>query len=166
MHGMASLPLLATTLFFTLLCFSQANNLIAQICSKAVNPSLCTQVLTSDPRSSQADLRGLGHVILEKSATATSDVVSIVKSLGGGAADVCVETCGSSIDDLHKCSDLLDSCGGASCKGDLQTLGSAAHTNVVTCDDAFGGGGPQKLKEATKRAQDLIDVFLVIANSF
>ncbi|XP_047956571.1 pectinesterase inhibitor-like [Salvia hispanica] len=164
---MASSLSLISTLFLTLLYFSQANDLINKICSQATNPSLCNQALGSDPRASRADLAGLGQIALEKSAAADRDVVSIVKSSGGGgAADVCVETCGRSINDLNKCSDLLRSCGGASCKGDLQTRGSAASANVVTCEDAFGRGGPARLMGATKRARELINVFLVIANSF
>ncbi|KAH6796143.1 hypothetical protein C2S51_037129 [Perilla frutescens var. frutescens] len=168
---MASLSQLATLLLCTFFCCCQSD-LIADVCSKATNPSLCTQVLKSDPRTSGADLRGLGQIIIEKSTTATNDTLAVAKSFSGGnntgVVDVCSETCIHAIDVLHDCSQLLkDFDGSESSKSDLKNKGSAALTNVATCDDAFeeSGGEPPQVKEASEKAKDLIDVFLVVANS-
>ncbi|KAI3465247.1 hypothetical protein Pfo_021910 [Paulownia fortunei] len=164
---MASFFLFASLSLAFLLCVCQAD-LIADVCSKSVNPSLCTQVLTSDPRSRGADLRGLGQIIIEKAKAATQDTINVAKSVSGGGneqkSSTCVETCGDAIDNLNQSSSLLKASGGRSIS-DLQTKGSAALTDVSTCDDEFGESEPAKLKDASRRAQDLIDVLLVIANS-
>lgn len=173
MASLSPLPiiLILCTIVLMLWCRCEAD-LIANVCSKSINPSLCTQALESDPRSRGADLRGLGQIIVEKSAAATNDTMGAVKSVSGandtGAVDVCMETCTDALDDLSDCSQLLKA-GGSASKADLQTKASAAITNVQTCDDEFqeeeGGAEPPQVKEASNRAKDLIDVFLVIANS-
>ncbi|KAL8490177.1 hypothetical protein ACS0TY_025908 [Phlomoides rotata] len=159
---MASLFLFAA-LALVVLCNCQAD-LISNVCSTAINPYLCTQTLKSDPRSRGADLKGLGQIAIVKAEAATQNAIGVVKSFSGNYKDVveiCVETSNQAIDDLKESSQLLH----AGRKADVQTRGSSALTNVGTCDDEFGDSEPPKVKEATKRAQDLISILLVIANS-
>ncbi|KAL8494587.1 hypothetical protein ACS0TY_025423 [Phlomoides rotata] len=158
---MASLFLLAS-LALASIYISQAD-LISDICKQAVNPSLCTQTLTSDPRSRGADLKGLGQIAIEKGEAATHDAIGVVMSFSGkfkAVVETCVETFNNAIDNLKESSQALN----AGRKGDVQAKGSGALSNAETCDDEFGESEPAKVKKASKRAQDIIDILLVIAN--
>lgn len=161
---MASFFLLAS-LSLSFLCNCHGD-LISDVCSKALNPSLCTQTLNSDPRSRGADVKGLGQIVIEKAEAATNDAIRVVKSISTEKnkeiVDVCVETFKDAIDDLINCSQLLKK----GSKGDLEAKGSGALTNVGTCDDEFEESEPPKVKMATKRAQDIIDILLVICQEF
>ncbi|PIN11602.1 hypothetical protein CDL12_15787 [Handroanthus impetiginosus] len=164
---MASLILLVS-LSLAFLCTSQAD-LIDDVCKKALNPSFCTQVLRSDSRSRGADLRGLGLIIVEKSKVDVNDALSVAKSVKNNGnkeiIDTCVETFSESIDNLNECSELLKKFN-RGLISDLQTKGSTALTDAGTCDDEFGSREPPKLKTVSRKAQDLIDILLAIANSF
>ncbi|KAL7154951.1 hypothetical protein ABFS83_03G039100 [Erythranthe nasuta] len=163
---MASVFVLAI-LSLSLLFISCEADLIGTVCAKSVNPSLCTNILRSDPRARTADLRGLGQISVEKAKAATQDTISAAKSVGGSgkpAAETCVSVCGDAIDNLNQCSAYLKASGRARI-GDLQTKGSAALTDVSTCDDEFGDSEPANVKQASRKAQDIIDMLLVVANS-
>ncbi|GFP97298.1 pectinesterase inhibitor [Phtheirospermum japonicum] len=158
---MTSFFLLAT-LSLSLVCICQAD-LISDVCSKTINPSLCTQTLKSNPSAPKADLRGLGQIIIPIAKAATQNVITISKSIGGPIADTCIETSTDAIDNLDECVGYLKKSDKASIS-DLQTKASAASTDVGTCDDEFGDSEPAKLKAASQKAQDLISVLLAIAN--
>ncbi|KAL8490179.1 hypothetical protein ACS0TY_025910 [Phlomoides rotata] len=158
---MASLFLLAS-LALAFLCNCQAD-LISDVCSIAINPSLCTQTLRSDPRSRGANLKGLGQIAIVKAEAATQNAIRVVKSFSGkfkAIVDTCVETFNDAIGDLKESSQALK----AGNKGDVQTRGSSALTNAGTCDDEFGGKEPPRVKAASKTAQDIIGILLAIAN--
>ncbi|KAI3465248.1 hypothetical protein Pfo_021911 [Paulownia fortunei] len=163
---MSSFFFLLASLSLAFLCNSQAD-LIGDVCSKSINPSLCNRSLRSDPRSRGADLRGLGQISIDNAKAATQTTLKVANSLASGPdrekAKTCVETCGDAIDNLNQCRGLLNGRSRRSIS-DLQTKGSAALTDISTCDDEFGGSEPAKLKQASRRAQDLVDVLLVIAN--
>ncbi|KAL8490176.1 hypothetical protein ACS0TY_025907 [Phlomoides rotata] len=157
---MASLFLLALTLASISTC--QAD-LISDVCKQAVNPSLCTQTLTSDPRFRGADLKGLGQIAIEKGEAATQDAIRVVKSFSGKfkpIVETCVETFNDAINDLKESSQAMN----AGRKGDVHVKGSAALSNAGTCDDEFGESEPATVKAASKRAQDIIGILLVVAN--
>ncbi|KAI3460139.1 hypothetical protein Pfo_016802 [Paulownia fortunei] len=162
---MASLFLLAS-IVLVFLCNCQAD-LIGDVCSKSSNPSLCNQALRSDPRSRGADLRGLGQIIIEKARAATQATINVAKSVANGSnkgkANTCMETCNDAKHSLNDCQKLLKAHDRSSIST-LKSAGAAALTDVGTCDDEFGATEPPKLKQASRKAQDLIDVLLVIAN--
>ncbi|XP_075507522.1 pectinesterase inhibitor-like [Primulina tabacum] len=149
------------------LCYCINANLIQQICSKSTNPSLCTKSLRSDPRSRSADLRGLGHITINKARAASQVTQRVAISLSTGGtkarADACVEYCTDAIELLNDCSALLRDRSGRTID-DVKTKGSAALTDISTCDDEFGPEEPKKLRNASRTTQDLMDIFLVIAN--
>ncbi|GFP80613.1 pectinesterase inhibitor [Phtheirospermum japonicum] len=150
-------------LSLSLLCSCQAD-LVSKVCNETTNPPLCLQTLGSDPRAREADLRGLAQIIIEKSVGAVQDVATNAKSIGGKKADTCVEVSGVAIDDLKQCTDYLKDLSRAA-SSEISTAGSDALRNVATCDHEFGDGEPAKLKAASQKAQDLINVLLFIANN-
>ncbi|XP_073126457.1 pectinesterase inhibitor-like [Henckelia pumila] len=158
---------LVAILSLALLCINCNADLIDDVCSKSMNPSLCTKSLRSDPRSPGSDLRGLGQITIDHAQAATQVTIGVAKSLRAGGtkakADTCVECCTDAIDLLKECSTLLrDTRRGAI--EDLKTKGSAALTDISTCDDEFGSEEPPKLEKASHTTQDLMDILLVIAN--
>lgn len=157
------------TIFLSLALLSQCQaDLIGDICAKANNPSLCTQTLRSDPRSSGANARTLAGIALEKAVSATQASVSVAKSLSNpkikAKIDTCIEVFGDAIDTLQECKPLLPRADPVS-KSDLQTKGSAALTDVDTCSDDFGSDEPAQLKQASAKAYTLVEVFLIIVNT-
>ncbi|KAL3624461.1 hypothetical protein CASFOL_031129 [Castilleja foliolosa] len=150
------------TFSLSLLYISQAD-LISDVCSKTLNPSLCIQTLRSDPAARGADLRGLGQIIIPKAKAATQNVITIAKSIGGPIARTCVETSTSAIDNLNECIGYLKKSDKTSIN-DLQTKAGAAETDVGTCDDEFEDREPAKLKAASQKAQGLIGVLVAIAS--
>lgn len=164
---MASSLFLLASLSLAFLCTCQAD-LISEVCSKTLNRPLCIQVLTSDPRARVVDLKGLGVIVIEKAIAATEDGIKVVKSVSNpelqNIVETCVETSNDGIDNLNECSQLLKDFKGSS-KSYIQREGSAAMANVRTCDEEFGYKEPVNVKVAYKRSEDLINIFLVIANS-
>ncbi|KAL8490175.1 hypothetical protein ACS0TY_025417 [Phlomoides rotata] len=69
----------------TLAFFSSSQaDLIGDICSKSVNPTLCNSSLRSDPRSRGADLRALANIAIDQSIAATTATVNVATSLESG----------------------------------------------------------------------------------
>ncbi|PIN11601.1 hypothetical protein CDL12_15786 [Handroanthus impetiginosus] len=156
--------ILSASLSLTFLYTCQAD-LIGDVCSKAANPSLCNNILRSDPRSKGANLRGLGQIIIEKAKATDNNAINVANSVKNAGnkdiIDTCIETFGDSISNLNESSRLLNG-------GDIDALkarASAALTDVSTCDDEFGDDEPPKLAEASRTAQDTISPLLVVANS-
>ncbi|KAL3623904.1 hypothetical protein CASFOL_032720 [Castilleja foliolosa] len=162
--SMTSLFILAT-LSLSLLCDICEADKISDLCILTPNPSLCSQTLRSDPRARAggADLRVFGEIILEKSKIATQNVTTIAKSIGGEIANTCVETSVDAIDKLTKCVDYLKKPGSTSAR-DLYRIGSLARDDVASCDHLLGSREPAELKATSQKAQDLIDVLVIIAN--
>lgn len=162
----SSLFLVASITLALFLSQSQAD-LVSTVCSKSTNPSLCNQVMGSDPRSKGAGLPVLGQIAIEKSQAAVNAATAVVKTVPPkgrikGVIDTCVENFSDAIDDLNDSKQSLKS-------GDKQGLNlhaSAAVASVQTCDDEFNtaGGEPGNVAQATKKASEIIDVILVISN--
>ncbi|CAI9771385.1 unnamed protein product [Fraxinus pennsylvanica] len=158
---MASKSFLLVSLALVLLCGCQAD-LVDDICSVSTNPSLCNQILRSDPRTPGAkNLRELGKIALDKALEGTKATRLAVKSLGKGpTASTCVKVCQDAINNLNECRNLLR----ASDISALQTKVSVALTDVQTCDDTYEGKEPPQINQATQRAKELIGIFLIIAS--
>lgn len=148
------------------LIFQSEADLVDNLCSQAGNPSLCNQVLRSNPRSKGADLTGLGEIIVEKGQAAVGAAIDVVKSAppsGGikGALDDCVGLLTDSIGYLKACVQKLKSHD----KNGLSDRVAAALTNIAFCDNELrdSGGEPPNVKEADRKAVDIIQVLLVIS---
>lgn len=157
----SSLFVLATLSLALLITKSQAD-LINTICSKTTNPSLCDEVLRSDPRSKGADLAGLGQISIDKGRDAVKAATAVVKTEGRSKEIVgtCVEVFSNAIHNLKECKKLLKPRNVES----LRTYASAALTDVGTCDNEFGlVGEPSKVRQANQKAGDIVRVLLAIA---
>ncbi|KAL3616169.1 hypothetical protein CASFOL_039559 [Castilleja foliolosa] len=157
-------PFISAIFFLSLLCICQADDLISRICPKTTNPPLCFQTLRSDPRAGGADLRGLAKIIIEKSINAVQDVIANAKSIGGEKANTCVETSRVAIDELNQCVGYLNETSRAT-GSEIVAISWDAIRNVATCDHEFGSDEPPKLKTASQKVQDLINVLIFIANN-
>ncbi|KAH6759286.1 hypothetical protein C2S51_019521 [Perilla frutescens var. frutescens] len=146
---------------------SQAD-LLGDICSRSVNPTLCNSSLRSDPRSSGADLRTLAQIAIEKASAATATTIKVANSLASSGTSqqkiaACVQNCNEAIGVLDQCREILTGGGGGS-SGNLPTKATTALTDISICDSEFGREEPPQLKEASSQAQALVNVFFVIAN--
>lgn len=162
------------TSFFLLISLSVAlaffrhsqGDLIGDICSKSVNPTLCNSSLRSDPRTRGADLRTLAKIVVDQSIAATGVTVKVAASLASGPnkpkATTCVNTCNAAIGVLNGVRSSLAGGGGG---GNLPTQVSAAFSDINLCDSQFGRDEPPQLKAASFRAQGLVNVLFVIVNS-
>ncbi|PSS30742.1 Pectinesterase, partial [Actinidia chinensis var. chinensis] len=89
-------------------------DLISQVCSKTLNPSLCSDTLKSDPRSATADLKGLGQISIDKAQTNAKQASGTIASLSKQATD-------------PKVKNLINACDRA----------LAALSEPVGCDNSF-----------------------------
>ncbi|KAL2489170.1 PMEI domain-containing protein [Forsythia ovata] len=155
---MTSKSIFLVTLALVLLCGCQAD-LVNDICSATSNPSICNQVLRSDPRFQMTqNLRDLGQIVIDKSLEGTKATLKVVNSFGKGPeASTCVENCKDAIDSLNECKSLIKSFDRFDIST-LQTTASAALTDVDTCDDNYGDKEPPQLQQATQRAKALIEM--------
>ncbi|KAL2489144.1 PMEI domain-containing protein [Forsythia ovata] len=155
---MTSKSIFLVTLALVLLCGCQAD-LVNDICSATSNPSICNQVLRSDPRFQMTqNLRDLGQIVIDKSLEGTKATLKVVNSFGKGPeASTCVENCKDAIDSLNECKSLIKSFDRFDIST-LQTTASAALTDVDTCDDNYGDREPPQLQQATQRAKALIEM--------
>ncbi|XP_047339882.1 pectinesterase inhibitor-like [Impatiens glandulifera] len=163
--------LLSLLVLFTLsFAFSdiKANTLVSQICADTRNPSLCNQVLDSDPGASTADLKGLGYISIKIALTNVKQTLPYIKSLVMQTTDVmlknryktCAENYSNTVDSLNQSKTFLD-------KGDipsLRTYASAAFDGPGTCEDSFEGppAAPAKLNDANKKLEDHVSILLKI----
>ncbi|KAL6527332.1 hypothetical protein OROGR_016422 [Orobanche gracilis] len=159
--------LASIALTLTSTCVAQPD-WITHICSKSRNFHLCYDALTSDPRSSYQVVKILGQIIIYKSQAAIQAVTNVTKSVENNdnrqIIETCIETQNDAKDMLKECLVLLEKARyDKPSKSALNNAASAAMTNVGTCDDEFGSSEPPKLKRASRYAQDLIDVLLVIS---
>ncbi|KAL7127592.1 hypothetical protein ABFS83_14G263300 [Erythranthe nasuta] len=158
-----------TIAYFMMICKSSEADLISKVCTTARNPSLCNQVLRSDPRSKGSDLAGLGAIIVEKGKDAVKAATNVIKSIPpvgrakGGVTDTCIELFTDAVDYLNDCKQNLRSRD----RDALRRNASGALVGVETCDDGFtedGGVEPPEAARADRRAEDIIQVLLVIAS--
>lgn len=153
---------LSLAIFFS----SSQADLIGDVCSKSVNPTLCNSSLRSDPRSRGADLRGLSNIAVDQSISATSAAVKVATSLESGPnkgkAKTCVDTFNSAVGVLNRVKSLLPGGGGGR---NLSTEVNAAFSDIGICEGAFGRDYPPQLKNAGYRAQGLVNVLAVIVAS-
>ncbi|KAL1542638.1 pectinesterase inhibitor-like [Salvia divinorum] len=143
-------------------------DLIGDFCDRSKNPSLCDQVLRSDPRSNGADARGLAEIVLENAISATQASINVAKSVSNpgnqGIIDTCIEVFSDAVGTLQECKPLIPKRDRFSI-GTLQTKGSAALTDVNTCSDEFGANEPPQLTQASARAYTFVQLLLIIANT-
>ncbi|KAL6511218.1 hypothetical protein OROHE_020587 [Orobanche hederae] len=159
--------LVSIALSFTCTCVAQTS-WISRICSMSRNSIVCYRALMSDPRSSYNDIKILGEIIIYKSQAATQAAINVTKSVENNdnkeIIETCIETQNDAKDMLKECLVLLEKARyDEPSKSALNNAASAALTDVGTCDDEFGSSEPPKLKRASRYAQDLIDVLLVIS---
>lgn len=142
-------------------------DLIGDICSKSNNGALCREALRSAPAGANA--RGLAAVAVAKAASATTDAINVAKSVQNPGnkeiINTCIENFDDAVDNLDQCKPLI-SFPGRSKISDLQTKASAALTDVDTCSDEFGAKEPSNLKDASAKAYTLVQLVLIIVNTF
>ncbi|CAH9114949.1 unnamed protein product [Cuscuta epithymum] len=146
-------------------------DLIDTVCAKTQHSSICQKALRSDPRSKNADLKGLGFISIDVTTSKAKSGKTLVQSLLDKSTDPkeksalssCLENYGDSIDMLGECSDALKN-------GDytgMNVKASAALDDIGTCDDGFkdlGKPEPAQLKDASFNAQSDCEIILVISN--
>ncbi|XP_047979595.1 pectinesterase inhibitor-like [Salvia hispanica] len=158
-----------TIIFVCLAILSQCQaDLIGDFCTRSNNPSLCGQVLRSDPRSNGADARGLAKIALENAVSATQASIDVAKKVSNpsikGIIDTCIEVFGDAVDTLNQSKPLIPKQDRGSISS-LRTKGSAALTDVNTCSDEFGANEPPQLTQASARAYTFVQLLLIIANT-
>ncbi|KAH6831758.1 hypothetical protein C2S53_008377 [Perilla frutescens var. hirtella] len=143
-------------------------DLIGDLCSRSNNPSLCNQVLRSDPRSGGSDARGLAEIAVENAESSTKSAINVAKSVVNGGnknnIDTCIENFNNAVGTLEDSKPLIRK-GDRGSIGDLKTKGSAVLTDLNTCADDFPNE-PTQLKEATARAYTISQLFLIIVNTY
>lgn len=164
-------PFLLASLSILAFSWSCHADMIADICSQShtISPATCARILRSDPHPHGAHLDTLGQIAIKKAKVAVKNTATVAKSVcdrnNTGAVSVCVRVCNSAIDDLNSIAEMLKN-SNKSDKDDISITLSAAVTYVETCDDTFAvniGGEPAEVKEASRIAQGLILVVLIIA---
>ena len=75
----------------------KAGDLVEEVCKTTVDPRLCITTLRSNPRSSSADVKGLGHIMLEATLAKSLDNFAQVNTLLRKPTDPvtkhCLESC-------------------------------------------------------------------------
>lgn len=86
------------------------NSLITKTCNGTEYPDVCTSILESDPRSSNADLTGLSRIALELTATKVNVTAAVayklMRNAGGyvefGNAQACYVGYNSSVHEINE----------------------------------------------------------------
>ncbi|XP_047959936.1 uncharacterized protein LOC125205155 [Salvia hispanica] len=163
-----SFNFLLTSLSILAFSWSCNGDMIADICaqskSQAISPTTCARFMRSDSRSHEATLGTLEQIAIKIAKVAVKNTMNVAKSIrdlnNTGEISVCVKVCNIAIDILNHTTKMD--------KDNKQIALSGAATYVATCDDAFemnpGDQMPAELKEASKIAQGLILVVLIIAS--
>lgn len=159
--------LVLISLSLTVLVYNCEADLIDSICVKSVNPSLCNTTLRSDPHSGEFKIVALGQIAISNAGSATKNVLKVAKTLSSGPdkqkAETCAQACKEAVDYVDKCRYLL-LFGSRKSVADIRTKALAASKDIATCDSVFRGSEPPQLKQASRQAQDLVDVIKVIAD--
>lgn len=68
-----------------------------EVCKGTVDPRFCITTLRSNPRSSSADVKGLGHIIIEatlaKSLDSFAQVTTLLRKATEPITKTCLESC-------------------------------------------------------------------------
>ncbi|XP_057481742.1 pectinesterase inhibitor-like [Actinidia eriantha] len=162
--------------FFISLSFARPEikataDLISQVCSKTLNPSLCSDTLKSDPRSATADLKGLGQISIDKAQSNAKQASGTIASLSKQTTDPKVKNlingCGTdyqdAVDELNEATQSLKF-------GDIFSLRQralAALSYPVGCDNSFKKPPvtePLVLKQANTKLEGLCSVVVAVAD--
>ncbi|KAI3825974.1 hypothetical protein L1987_00013 [Smallanthus sonchifolius] len=139
-------------------------DLVNEVCQQTIDPSLCSNSLRSDPRSTNANLTILGRISIknaQKSAKAAKKLIH--SAINSSNYTQCIALYDEAISNIKKCKKALKSHD----YGQLNTFISGAMTDASLCDGSFGRGiqGPPQLKFASIKLQGLCNIILVISNS-
>ncbi|KAL6325911.1 hypothetical protein AAG906_038402 [Vitis piasezkii] len=142
-----------------------ANNELTEICSTTQDPSFCVQALKSDPRTANADLKGLAQISIDLAKASATKTTTLITSLVEKANDPKLkgryETCAENYDDSIS---SLDDCTQSVSSRDYVSLNfqaSAAMDGPVTCLDSFEGP-PKDPSELPTKSEDLIHLCSII----
>ncbi|XP_076932507.1 pectinesterase inhibitor-like [Bidens hawaiensis] len=138
-------------------------DLINEVCQQTLDPSLCSNSLRSDPRSTHGSLFVLGRISIKnakKSAKAARKVIQ--KATNSSNYTQCKALYEDAISNIKKCKKALKSHD----YGQLNTFISGAMTDASLCDGSVGRGvqGPPQLNFYSIKLQGLCNVILVISN--
>lgn len=134
------------------------SNELNGICSTTQDPSFCIQVLNSNPRTANANLKGLTQISIDLAKSNATKTTTLITSLMEkdndpklkGSYQTCAKNYDSSISSLDDCTKSMSS--GAYSSLNLQA--SAAMDGPITCLDSFEG--PLKdLSELPNKCEDL-----------
>ncbi|XP_047953523.1 pectinesterase inhibitor 2-like [Salvia hispanica] len=165
---------LLASLSILVFSWSSHADMIADICaqssSQAISPTTCARYIRSDPHSHGADLGTLGQISIKIAKVALKNTATVAKSIrdlnNTGEISYCVRLCSSAIDDLNTVAETLKHMTKRD-KDDMPIMLSGIVSDVGWCDNNFemnpGDRMPADLKEASKIAQGLILVVLIIA---
>lgn len=135
-----------------------ASNELNEICSTTQDPSFCVQALNSDPRTANADLKGLAQISIDLAKSSATKTTTLITSLVEKTSDpklkgryqTCAENYDNSISSLDDCTKSMSS-------GDYSSLNfqaSAAMDGPMTCLDSFEGP-PKDPSELPSKCEDL-----------
>lgn len=143
-------------------------DLVEDFCSKSINPYTCNLFLRANPRSKDADARGLAEIAIQNAVADTGICIKVAKSEANPSnrqiINTCIENFDNAIDNLNNCMELVKKRDKSSI-ATLKTRGSAALSDVATCGDEFGKREPPRLKDATDKAFVFAQLLLIIANT-
>lgn len=138
---------------------------ISQICSKASNPSLCSQLLDyyKKPLVAPADLKGVGKIVLAKSISRAFKTKSLIASHVATTSDPklkesyseCLKSYDEALANLDKAKNSLD----ANKPKDVNTHVSTAQTSIGKCDVSG-----VKVSKKKNNVLDTLNVALVVSN--
>ncbi|XP_047335897.1 pectinesterase inhibitor-like [Impatiens glandulifera] len=146
-----------------------SNPLIQNVCSKTQNPTLCSNILNSDPRSAHADLKGLIQILFDKTYARGNRALTVIASLYKNANNnetreilqSCAMSYKSSMTNLNNANAALKSGNNKEIYSDLISVIDGAES----CDDEYDGPPviPPKLEEANKNFEDIAYIIFNIS---
>ncbi|KAM7463182.1 hypothetical protein LguiA_031303 [Lonicera macranthoides] len=146
------------------------NDLVSQICSKTINPSVCLATLRSDPRSAKADLRELGHISINLARNSAKSTITLIGTLSEKAKDPILKerltSCsGNYLDAVSDLDDAEESLSSGDFPG-MNIRASAASDGPDDCDDEFNTrpAEPPQLKTRGEILKYICSAVLVISN--
>ncbi|XP_047340214.1 pectinesterase inhibitor-like [Impatiens glandulifera] len=160
--------LIATSFTIKGLSVNASTTLIQNVCSKTQNPTLCNDILNSDPRSAQADLKGLVQILIDKTYARGNLALTVIASLYKNANNT------ETKDQLHSC-DMsyksamiyLNKADAALKSGNKEIYSDLISVidGVESCDDVYEGPPviPPTLEEANKNFEDIVNIIFTIS---
>ncbi|XP_047335896.1 pectinesterase inhibitor-like [Impatiens glandulifera] len=145
-----------------------SNPLIQTVCSESQNPTLCNNILNSDPQSAHADLKGLIQILFDKTYSRGNRALTVIASLYKNANNEnkehlqsCAMSYKSAMENLNKANAALKSSNNKEIYSDLISVIDGAES----CDDEYDGPPviPPKLEEANKNFEDIAYIIFNIS---